>query len=99
MTIKLFLDYVTSNSLSGEHHGLTLGARMIGCYQGGCTHVGGARGDSIGRCEGVGGSTDCSLGHHSPRTTSAGHSVLPTATLKATFVSKLKTKEQTVEAL
>lgn len=84
-----FLINVTSNGLSGEHHGLTLGARMIGGHQGGCTHVGGAGGDSFGRCEGVVGSTDSSLGHHSPRTTGTGHSVLPTATLQATFVSKL----------
>lgn len=94
-----FLINVTSNGLSGEHHRLTLSARMIGGHQGGCTHIGGAGSDSLGWCEGVGGSTDGSLGHHSPWTTGTGHSVLPTATIQATFVSELKTKEQTVEAL
>lgn len=78
---------VTSNGLSCKHHRLTLGARMIGGHQGGRTHIGGAGSDSVSRCEGVGGSTDGGLGHHSPRTTGTGHSVLPTATIPVTFVS------------
>lgn len=93
-----FLINVTSNGLSGEHHRLTLCAGMIGGHQGDCTNIGGAGSDSVSRCEGVGGSTDGGLGHHSPRTTGTGHSVLPTATLQATFVLKLKTREQTVGA-